>query len=72
MNLEVGIVLIIDVIINNTNAINPFNISQKHPKWPTFQCFGGTKNGTSGARIKILKKKWNKNHPNEHADKLSP
>ena len=37
--------------------------SQKHPKWPILEVLGGTKNGTSGARIKILRPLFNTNTP---------
>ena len=37
--------------------------SQKHPKWPILGVLGGTKNGTWGARIKILRPLFNTNTP---------
>ena len=43
----------------------------KTPKLTHFQCFGGTENGTSDARIKILRQLFNTNTPqNPHLDTL--
>ena len=37
--------------------------SQKHPKWSISGVLGGTKNGTLGARIKILRPLFDRNTP---------
>ena len=41
----------------------PFSVPPKMPKMGVFGHFGGTKNGTSGARIKILRRVFNTNTP---------
>ena len=46
----------------------PFSVPPKTPKMGHFGYFGGTKNGTSGARIKILRPLFNTNNP--HLDTL--
>ena len=40
-----------------------FSVPPKTPKMSVFGYFGGTKNGTSGARIKILRPLFNINTP---------
>ena len=60
--------------LNEVNAVNlgewdewssqvPFFVPQKRPKWLHFGRFGGTKNGTWGALIKILRPLFNTNTP---------
>ena len=41
----------------------PFLVPPKTPKMGVFGYFGGTENGTSGARIKILRPLFNTNTP---------
>ena len=41
----------------------PFSVPPKTPKMGVFGYFGGTKNGTWGARIKILRPLFNTNTP---------
>ena len=41
----------------------PFSVPPKTPKMGVFGYFGGTENGTSGARIKILRPLFNTNTP---------
>ena len=41
----------------------PFLVPPKKPKWPIFCVLEGTKNGTSGVRIKILRPLFNTNTP---------
>ena len=41
----------------------PFSVPPKTPKMGVFGYFGGTENGTSGARIKILRPLFNANTP---------
>ena len=41
----------------------PFSVPPKTPKMGVLGYFGGTENGTSGARIKILRPLFNANTP---------
>ena len=48
----------------------PFLVPPKTPKMGVFGYFGGTENGTSGARIKILRPLFNTNDINNHLRSL--
>ena len=43
----------------------PFSVPPKRPKMGVFGYFGGTENGTLGARIKILRPLFNTNTPHK-------
>ena len=56
-----GVFVLKSVHRNSIRATEvPFSVP---PKWPILGVLGGTENGTSGARIKILRPLFNTNTP---------